>query len=202
MHYANQLFWDDCSKKYSRYFCGPENVRILEVGSLYVNGSVRPYFKCFSEYVGVDWRPGKNVDVVCLAHEMHFDHQFDVVISASMLEHDPYWEKSIPRMIDCLKQDGILLLSWGAAYNGCHCVDTAPDNKFHSLPAIRVLNLLKDFGITIHQFRYEYLLPYLTKQANIGLDHGCVALSGFKDAEIAKIFGKGHIDILLDKDQI
>ena len=40
--------------------------RVLEIGSRYVNGSIRPIIEKFSspkEYIGVDIEPGKFVDV-------------------------------------------------------------------------------------------------------------------------------------------
>ena len=93
---------------------------VLEVGSYNVNGSVRDHFHNFSSYTGVDFRPGPNVDEVCLAHDMDFDVKFDVVISSSMLEHDRHWRDSITNMESHLKDDVILLLSWGAANNDPH----------------------------------------------------------------------------------
>ena len=45
-----------------------KNKRILEVGSKYVNGSVRPLIEkfCFPrEYIGIDIEQGKYVDIVC-----------------------------------------------------------------------------------------------------------------------------------------
>ena len=129
MHRANRKFWKYCRNKYSHYF--RESSDILEVGSQDLNGSVRKYFVNFKQYIGVDWRAGRGVDVVCLAEDMHFDNKFDVVISCSMLEHDLHWNLSVVNMIKHLKDDGILLLSWGAALNPPHCQDTAIDGKFH-----------------------------------------------------------------------
>ena len=84
--------------------------RILECGSLDVNGSLRVFFED-KEYIGVDWRPGKGVDCVSLIHEYRDkpDEYFDLVISTEMLEHDPHWKKSIQRMLDLLKIGGNLI---------------------------------------------------------------------------------------------
>ena len=46
--------------------------RVLEVGSKFVNGSVRPLIEKFCsprDYVGVDIEPGKYVDVVSSGRE-------------------------------------------------------------------------------------------------------------------------------------
>ena len=152
MHHTNRLFWEACKRKYPSYFNG---THVVEFGSYNINGSVRSYFDTPSEYIGVDWRAGPGVDVVSFAHDFTHDNKFDVVISASMLEHDPDWCKSIQQMIEVLSDDGILLLSWGAARNAEHEHDTACDGKFHALPAGKVLKLLADEGIYVHEFLYE-----------------------------------------------
>lgn len=152
MHHNNELFWLACKKKYPSHF---SKSRIVEFGSYYINGSVRSYFDTPSEYIGVDWRAGPGVDVVSFAHEFKCDGKFDVVISASMLEHDPHWCQSIQRMVEVLSNNGILLLSWGAARNAEHEHDTACDGEFHALPAGKVLTLLANEGIYVHEFLYE-----------------------------------------------
>ncbi len=70
-----------------------EGKKVLEVGSKYVNGSVRPLIERFchpKEYIGVDIDWGKYVDLVLPAEKLvkHFGYEhFDVVISTEMLEH-------------------------------------------------------------------------------------------------------------------
>jgi len=86
--------------------------RILEVGSKYVNGSVRPLIERFmqpKEYIGIDIEPGKYVDVVLPAEKLvkHFGSEsFDVVISTETLEHVKDWRKVITNMKDVLKPRG------------------------------------------------------------------------------------------------
>lgn len=164
-------------------------------------GSVRNYFPNYMEYIGVDWRPGPNVNVVCMAKDMQFDHQFDVVISASMLEHDPTWQESLTRMVQYLKPDGIFLLSWGAAKNHPHCLETSVDNKFHALKSGLVLNELEHLGIYVHEFHYEAKLPYVKKgdlKRHSGF--GEVCLVGFWNAELAPKEVARHIDALIPED--
>lgn len=160
MHISNKLYWRTRKDRFPELFC---NRRVLEVGSLDVNGSVRRFFSdC--EYIGIDWRSGTLVDVVCLAHDMPFEPgSFDTVISASTLEHDPYWDKSLRKMVDVLTDDGALLLSWGSAICGTHSEYTCPDyhkrhnpKAFHPRPVVDVLNLLEVIGMHIQEFRYEF----------------------------------------------
>jgi hypothetical protein len=74
--------------------CGEFNGgRVLEVGSKFVNGSVRPLIERFCkprEYIGVDIEPGKYVDVVLPAERLvdYFGPEsFDVVVSTEVVEH-------------------------------------------------------------------------------------------------------------------
>ena len=61
--------------------------RVLEVGSKYVNGSVRPFVEKFlspREYVGVDFEPGKYVDVVLPSEKLleNFSEDSSKVVSS------------------------------------------------------------------------------------------------------------------------
>lgn len=179
MHRANRMWWAYCASTYPRWFNGP--IRVAEFGSCYVNGSVRDFFPEPAEYVGVDWRKGKNVDVVSLAHKVKLKPGFDTIISASMLEHDPYWSESLGRMVQHLGPKGGLFLSWGAALNPPHNISTAPDNLFHSLPAGRVINRVIELGLYLQEFRYEYRLPFLDDEARRKLCMGCVGLVALRD---------------------
>lgn len=63
-------------------------LRVLEVGSYDVNGTVRDLFVGVHEYVGVDVVPGPGVDQVYDGFDLPFDTgSFDVVVSTEMLEH-------------------------------------------------------------------------------------------------------------------
>ena len=199
MHPANRAFWKHCEHKYEPYF-HKDGGRILEVGCRNENGTVREHFHNFSEYLGVDWRAGEGVDKVCLAHEMDFNHKFDVVISASMLEHDRHWSKSIPKMIEFLEDDGILLLSWGAALNKVHCLEASDDGGFYPLPAYYVFKTLEELGIYIHEFRYERLQFPKLLPSHDGAGMGEVSLVGFKDKTHA--IGEQHLDQLIEEDTV
>jgi SAM-dependent methyltransferase len=88
-----------------------ENKRILEVGSKYVNGSVRPLIEKFfkpREYIGVDIEEGKFVDIICDAENLidYFGKEtFDVVVATELLEHVKDWRKVINNMKEVLKQN-------------------------------------------------------------------------------------------------
>jgi SAM-dependent methyltransferase len=187
MNRGNWLFWKKCSEKYSRYFNSPS--KVLEMGSYNVNGTVRDHFSV-DEYIGIDWRDGPCVDVVSLAHEVRFPYRFDTVISASMLEHDPYWWESLDNMVKHLQHDGIIILTWGPALNKQHGLKTAPDRKFHALKAGALIrHLEKCWDMYIHEFSYE---PWRKT---------CIAdLVAFNDRKFA--MGDRVVEELMEEDKV
>ena len=71
------------------------NARVLDCGSLDINGNNRYLFEdC--KYTGIDIGDGPNVDIVTPIHK----HQgtYDTVISTECLEHDRYISESIANM--------------------------------------------------------------------------------------------------------
>ncbi len=87
---------------------------VLEVGSRYVNGSVRPLIEKFckpKEYIGVDIEEGKYVDKVVLAEklvETFGKDRFDVVLTTEMLEHVRDWRTVIYNLKEVLRPNGYI----------------------------------------------------------------------------------------------
>lgn len=105
-HKEQRDYFRRVKKSYPQFF---EGVRVLDCGSLDVNGSIKEFFTdC--EYVGIDIVDGKNVDHVSKTHE-YKDKPFDVVVSGEMLEHDEHWKKSLRNMYDLLKDGGLMAIS-------------------------------------------------------------------------------------------
>ena len=106
-HDNQQNFFRKVSERYPENFSG---VKVLECGSLNVNGTVRDLFKdC--DYLGIDIVEGNCVDKVCKTHELSDDCVYDTVISGEMLEHDEFWKESLAKMYRVLKPNGLLVLS-------------------------------------------------------------------------------------------
>ena len=109
MSHQSQLdFVSSVQKRFPKYFL---NSKVLEVGSLNINGTVRIFFKdC--DYLGVDVGPGKDVDLVCPAHELDIQPEtFDTSISCECFEHDKYWVRSFKKMYDLTKPGGLVIFS-------------------------------------------------------------------------------------------
>lgn len=90
--------------------------RVLETGSKYVNGSVRPFVKllCPKEYIGIDLEHGKYVDLVLPAEKStdYFgEERFDAIVSTELLEHVRDWRIIIENMKRVLKPNGYIYLT-------------------------------------------------------------------------------------------
>lgn len=109
-HKEQKDFIEKVKSIYPDYF---QNKRVLEAGSMYINGSVRDYFEnC--DYIGIDVGEGKDVDVVCNASEYKSEEKFDTIISCEMLEHSRTWETDLWNMYRLLKPNGLLIITAAA----------------------------------------------------------------------------------------
>jgi len=103
-----------------------EGRRVLEVGSLDVNGSFRSLMEQFlpRAYAGVDICSGPGVDELIPAErlvERFGAESFDIVVSTELLEHVADWRKAVGNLKAVLRPGGILLIttrSRGTEYHG------------------------------------------------------------------------------------
>lgn len=107
-HKEQQEFIGYVKNKFPFYFT---NKCVVEIGSLYINGTVRDFFTNCS-YIGIDIEKGPCVDVICLGHEYDMpDKSFDVAISCECFEHDPHYLKTFNNMIRLVKSNGIIIFT-------------------------------------------------------------------------------------------
>lgn len=107
-HPDQQKFCKEVKQRFPLFF---QNRKVLDVGSLDVNGSNRNLFENCN-YIGLDVAQGKNVDVVCIAHEYNAENEsFDTIISTNALEHDIYYELTLKKIVSLLKPGGFLIFS-------------------------------------------------------------------------------------------
>ena len=106
--------------------------RVAEFGSFIINGTPRGLFDG-QEYVGIDWRPGPGVSVISLAHAYDpGDTRFDTIVSTSMLEHDPHWDRSLRNMVRLLRPGGSMILTCAGPGFHKHELETAPSGDGHA----------------------------------------------------------------------
>lgn len=114
------------------YDLNVSGARTLIVGSLDVNGSVRPYFDK-TKITGVDLFEGEGVDLVIDAHRLLdiesidaiFGNQqdnslefFDTIVCTEMLEHDDEFWTTLDNIGWLLRSDGYLILTARGASRG------------------------------------------------------------------------------------
>ena len=101
--------------------------RVVEFGSLDINGSVRKFFRdC--DYTGIDLAPGPGVDVVSAAKDWSPEpgsRPVDVVVSTEMLEHDCEWRESLANMARVLRPAGLKILTCAKTGREAHGTITA-----------------------------------------------------------------------------
>ena len=88
--------------------------KVLEIGSLNINGGVREFFPDAKEYIGIDMQKGEGVDKVIEAHDILRVwpiESFDAVLCLEMLEHDNAFWKTVDNVHQVLKRGGILIVS-------------------------------------------------------------------------------------------
>lgn len=110
MAYLNQFqFCERVSNIFPEYF---NNVRVLDIGSMDINGNNRAHFKN-SDYTGIDIGEGNNVDVICSGHLFSVSsnsEKFNTVISTECFEHDVYYKETILNVVENLLLPGGMFL--------------------------------------------------------------------------------------------
>jgi SAM-dependent methyltransferase len=107
-HLQQQIYCFRVKDRFPKYF---KNAKVLDVGSLDINGSNRNFFES-CKYLGIDIADGKNVDYVSIAHEFTApDGFYDTIISTEVFEHDMYVDKSLKNIIRLLKPGGLFLFT-------------------------------------------------------------------------------------------
>ena len=99
---------------------------VIEIGSLDVNGSVRPIVEELSpgRYIGVDIQMGPGVDEICDVYEIlekYGQNKFDLLIATELIEHIRDWRKAVRNFKHILTTNGVLFIttrSEGFVYHG------------------------------------------------------------------------------------
>ncbi len=107
MHPESAAYVENIRERFPEKFRGQ---RVLEVGSLDINGSVRQFFEdC--DYFGIDLGPGAGVDRVIAVLDLIAPASYDVVICSEALEHDRHWDRSLMQMWANLKSGGLFVFT-------------------------------------------------------------------------------------------
>ena len=124
-HTQQQDFCKAIRKRHPNRF---ENVRVLDIGSLDINGNNRFLFTN-PDYTGIDLGEGPNVDEVCKGHEHCSSIPYDVSISTECLEHDEWWKLTLANMWELTRPGGLILFTCASKNRAEHGTKrTSPAN--------------------------------------------------------------------------
>lgn len=96
---------------------------VVEIGSLDINGSIRPLFGD-ADYIGLDPQDGPGVDWVGDAAEYEPPSPVDCVVCCEVLEHAANWRELVRKGVGWLGDDGVMLVTCAGPGRRPHsCVD-------------------------------------------------------------------------------
>lgn len=109
MSHPQQLnYFSSLAFQYPEYF---NNAKVVEIGSLNLNGSVRDIFlNC--DYIGYDLKIGDGVDVAEQGQLISLETAYaDTSISAECFEHNPFWVETFSNMLRLTRPGGMVTFS-------------------------------------------------------------------------------------------
>ena len=110
-HKEQRQFCNFVKSRYPEFF---NNKKVLDIGSLDINGNNRTLFNNCN-YTGIDVGSGNNVDIISVGHLFDGkDDDYDVIISTEVFEHDMYYEQTITNIMRMLKPGGLFLFTCAA----------------------------------------------------------------------------------------
>ncbi|MCX7620228.1 MAG: class I SAM-dependent methyltransferase [Acidimicrobiales bacterium] len=127
----------------------PPGTTVLEIGSLDINGSIRPLFAGASSYHGVDIVAGPGVDEIADAATWVPPRQYSVVICAEVLEHAPAWRDILAMMWQATEPSGRLLMTCATEPRPPHsAIDglaLRPDEYYANVPVASVVSIVQQW---------------------------------------------------------
>lgn len=118
-----------------------KKLKVLDIGSKDINGSLRSSAPRDAGYIGIDFEAGKGVDVVITdPYKFPFkSNSFDMIVSSSCFEHSDFFWLVFLECLRLLKPSGVLYIN-------------APSNgPFHRYP-IDSWRFYPDAGLSLEAF--------------------------------------------------
>ena len=119
---------------------------VLEVGSLDINGSVRPLLTGAGTHHGIDLVDGPGVDEVADAADWEPPRTFDLAVSAEVLEHAPRWREILSMLWSAVAPGGRLLVTCAGTGRPPHSavdgLELRPDEHYANVSPTEVAALV------------------------------------------------------------
>jgi len=129
---------------FQTYIQDRKSIKILDLGSQDINGTLRVVAPEKAEYIGVDFIEGKGVDVrITDSYILPFENNsIDVIVSSSCFEHSEFFWLSFIELMRVLKPTGLLYIN-------------APSNgSFHRYP-LDCWRFYPDSGIALEHWAHK-----------------------------------------------
>lgn len=140
--------------------------KILDIGSLDINGTMREYYFLwpghkkwkdyiqYKEFIGIDLIEGPSVDIVMDSNQMTFkDNEFDLILTLSQLEHDNNPSMTLKEAYRVLKPKGTLILACPTEKTDEHKHLGGGNKEIHNRITAKMLKKwLDDAGFIINNF--------------------------------------------------
>ena len=160
-------------------------VRVLDCGSLDINGSASYLWDHESGYTGIDLAPGKNVHIVMPMEKADWaDEHFHVAICLECLEHNPNWKVGLLNMVRMLRRGGLIIVTCATTGRPEHGTQrttpkdspfTAASNYYRNLTEADIrsvldLSLFSHYEFEINKVSHDLYFHAVKKGV---LVHGC-----------------------------
>jgi SAM-dependent methyltransferase len=182
------------AEKFYNTYCStnPQDLKVVEIGSYDVSGSVKPFFRDVKEYVGVDFTPGPGVDVILTdPYEFPFkDNTFDVLLTTSCFEHSEMFWLTFLEGMRILKPNGLFYLNVPSSWM---CYHQFPVDCWRFYP---------DSGRALETWGNRNKIPVMVLESYISAPTELAECSDFvavflKDGSLQDIYPTRSVDTMI-----
>lgn len=167
-------------------------VDVVDIGAQNVNGSLKEVSTANCRYIGVDFVPGKGVDVILTdPYTLPFaDSSIDIIVSSSCFEHSEFFWVLFMEMMRALKPGGL-------------CYINAPSNgPFHQYP-VDCWRFYPDSGRALAAWAQRNNIDAVHLESFINQQAGPPKDSVWNDTVMVFLKGREHLtkfpDRMIDK---
>jgi len=108
MH-AEVFDWVESSFRKWREIYPNDNYKVIEIGSLNINGTIRIIFADAKNYCGVDMQTGPGVDLIADSAYWLAPEPVDIIVCCEVFEHAQEWRRIVEMTYKNLKPGGIFI---------------------------------------------------------------------------------------------
>ena len=118
-HTEQQEFFNDLTIRLPEYF--NSSIKVLEVGSQNINGSIRQFFSRAESFVGLDLSMADDVDWTIPGELVELpDCWADTSVSTECFEHCKDWKNVFLNMIRITKPGGLIIITCASTCRATH----------------------------------------------------------------------------------